>query len=93
MSSSAIKKLAQAFVVCGVLLPISGLAQAQDADIGQRDAHSIGAFSVLNPRGDSTFQQHEIGRGGHDPTQGHCNLDQCDKEVSRTHPHIQRYAS
>ena len=41
------------------------LPQTEEADFGQRHTNSVRTAPILNPRGDSSFKQHEVGRGSH----------------------------
>ena len=52
------------------------LAQAEEADLGQRDADPVRALAVLDPGGDPALAQHQVGGSRHQPADYQADLDQ-----------------
>ena len=52
------------------------LAQAEQADLRQRDAHPVRPQPVLHPGGDPALDQHQVGRRRHQPADHQGDLDQ-----------------
>ena len=66
------------------------LAEAEEPDLGQRNANPIGSPSVLHPGGDPPLDQDEVGSGRHQPADQQADFDQGGNRLGRGQESVHR---
>lgn len=61
------------------------LTQAEQADFRQGNAHPVRAFTVLDPGGDPSLPQHQVGGRRHQPGDYQDDLDQGYEDDGKGH--------